>query len=293
MMKNLARMVRVYSVTAFMILFIGCATGLFKNRAAAYDYMNCAAFFVVALASLEGGTIVGLLVTLIAVFAHASFLMIEAFLSGAIFVFTFESAWWLIMFLAASFGVGFVGDRLRAIDRIFTDYSTEIGDLVSTGSLSRFSTPTRFLQDLQYEVSRAKRGKSVFVLLYIELVDLSDITMRFGRDGLARVMAGVGSVILHLTRDTDKKARVDNNTYGILLPETPPENLPVVIRKLESELKSIKVEIKGQVAKYSPMVVFGYSSFPKDGDNDVALVNKARESMPKTEEGKCDFIEKP
>lgn len=292
-MKNLARMVRVYSVMVFIILFIGCVTGLLKNRAGAYDYMNCAAFFMVALAAFEGGTIVGFLVTLIAVFAHASFLMFEAFMSGAIFVFTFESAWWLIMFLAASIGVGFVGDRLRAIDKIFTDYSNEIWDLVSTGSLSRFSTPMRFLQDLQYEISRAKRGKSVFVLLYIELVDLSDITLRFGKDGLVKVMAGVGSVVLHLTRDTDKRSRVDNNTYGILLPETPPENLPVVIKKLESELKSIKVEIKGETIKYSPVVVFGYSSFPADGDNDVALVNKARASMPKTEEGKCEFIEKP
>jgi len=270
---NIPRIVRIYLVPAFMILLAACLTGLFKNRAAAYDYASCASFFLIALASLEGGTIFGFLVMLITVFAAASFLMMDAFLSGTALVFTIENAWWLFISAALALGMGFAGDRLLSLDRFFRTYSNEIGDLISTGSLSRFATALRFTQDLQYEVSRSKRSKSLFVILYVKLVDLPDITMRFGKEGLTKVMAQVGGVILHLTRDTDKKARIDDSTYGVILPETPPENLPVVLRKIEGELKNLKVEYKGSMVRYTPMVVFGFASFPGDGDNDVALVN--------------------
>ncbi len=259
------------------MLFIGGAAFLLKNRASNFDYANYGALFIVALAATENGLVFGLLASLIMVFAQISFLVVDYILSGTSIYFTLENLWWLALILAAAFSFGFIGDRLRSMENIFGKHGEEINDMMLTGRLSQFSTGQRFFHDLEYEIARSKRAKSVFLIVLLHLQDLEGIRLRFGKDGLAKVMMQIGMGLLRVARDTDKKGRLDENTVALLLPETPRQNLPIAAQRIIHELKEVIVEYKGERVKYPPIFQISAAAYPEDGDTVAALIAKARD----------------
>jgi len=275
MMKNLGGVVRIVLVFAFLLLFLVTASALYKNRAATSDFVDIACFYVVTLASLMGGIAFGLLASMIVLFSYGSFLVMNTFMTQIPFVFTGEQAFWIFAYIIASFVVGFVGDKLRVFEKLFKNYYLELEELLSVGRLSKFSNIYKFEQDLDYEIARSKRSKSLFQLIFIGLGDVKDAERKYGKDAKSKIMDQIGKIVLLNMRDTDKKGRINDTTYGLILPETPVENLPVVIKKISNGLENIKIEYKDKTIKYKPPVSIGYSSFPADGDNAFTLKEKA------------------
>jgi diguanylate cyclase (GGDEF)-like protein len=236
------------------------------------------------LASIVGGISFGMLTALVVIFAYASFLIVTFLSLDIPIVFTAEQGWWFFLFIFSSLIAGIAGNKLKSIISIFTEHKYEIYELISTGRLSRLGNIHRFEVDLDDEVARSKRSKSVFPLIYIQLADPQQIQKSFGRQGQPKIMKEIGELILRITRDTDKKARVDDSTYGIILPETPQENLDVVTNKINNEIKKIRIEHKGDLVKYEPSINIGFAFFPKDGDSSVALKERAQQSLKEKKE---------
>jgi GGDEF domain-containing protein len=95
-------------------------------------------------------------------------------------------------------------------------------------------------------------------------------------------MDQVGRSILRITRDTDKKARIDEKTFAMLFPETPIENLPIVFKKVSTAFENVKIENKGRIEKYKPAIRVGFAGFPQDGDTTTALREKALKLLKET-----------
>lgn len=278
-MKNFGSVVRLFFVCVVLILFIATVMGLSKNRADVNDYVNYSCLILIVLTSLAGGISFGMLTALIVIFAYASFLIVTFLSLDIPIVFTAEQGWWFFLFIFSSLVAGMGGNKLRSIIDIFRDHKYEIYELISTGRLSRLGNIHRFEVDLDDEVARSKRSKSVFPLLYIQLADPQKIHKTFGKHGQPKIMDQIGELILRITRDTDKKARIDESTYGMILPETPVENLHIVINKVHNEVKKIRIEHKGDLVKYEPSINIGFAFFPQDGDSAVALKEKAQQSL--------------
>ena len=285
-MLNPGKLVRRSMLLVFLIVFIASITGLFKNRAEAVDFINYSCFFLIALSAMEQGVVFGLLVTLVVMFSYVSYLMLYSIMSGSTIFFTFENAWWVVLFLLASFIIGLAGNKLKSIEKVFIDFKQELDELLLTGRAAKFASMHRFHQDLDYEIARSKRSKSTFVLIFLELTDLADIELRFGKEGQSKIIDAIGSALLRATRETDKKARVDENTFSLILPETPLDNIFIVTKKILDSLQNVNIEFKGKIVKYTPVIKLGFSAFPKDGDSSAALLEKARTSMPETAEKK-------
>lgn len=277
-MKNLGSVLKLFLMLSLLLLLAVTMTGLYKNRAATSDFVDIACFYVVAVASLTGGVAFGLLVSMIVLFSYGSFLIINSMVSQIPFMFTAEQGLWVFMYIIVSFILGFAGDKVRMVEKMFKEYNFELEELLSTGRLSKFANIHKFGMDLEYEIARSKRSKSAFQLVLIELADLKEVERKYGKDAKAKVIDQLGKIILLNTRDTDKRARVNETTFGILLPETSVENLPVVIKKINDGLENIKIEYKDKTIKYKPAVKIGHSGFPADGDNAYTLKEKAVQS---------------
>ena len=278
-MKNYASIARLFLIFVILIIALTAFIGLYKNRAIREDYVNYSCLIVIALAGLSGGMTFGMLVSLIVIFSYTSFLIVNFLSLDMPITFNPEQGWWFFLFIFSSVIAGIAGNRLKFIVTIFREHKHEIYDLITTGRLSRLGNIHRFEVDLDDEVARSKRSNSTFPLMYIGLADSEDIKMKFGKQGQPKVMEQMGELILRITRDTDKKAKVDDSTYGLIFPETPPQNLQVIIKKVIGDLNKIKIEHKGDLVKYVPRLRIGASFFPDDGDSAVALKEKARGSM--------------
>ena len=278
-MKNFGSIVRLFFICIVIILFAATCLSLLKNRAGVDDYINYSCLILIVLASLAGGISFGMLTALIVIFAYASFLIVTFLSLDIPIAFTAEQGWWFFLFVISSLIAGISGNKLKSIISIFREHKYEIYELISTGRLSRLGNIHRFEVDLDDEIARSKRSKSVFPLLYIQLADPQQIKKRFGKAGQPKIMDQIGELILRITRDTDKKARIDDGTYGMILPETSVENLQVVINKIHSEIKKIKIEHKGDLVKYEADIKIGYAFFPQDGDSSIALKEKAQQSL--------------
>jgi len=275
-MKNLGHTVKRLLVIIITFIFLLGTLLLYKNRAPQPDFINYICLYFITLTSLSGGITLGLLVSLIVIFGYASFLIVNSIAMDIPFSLSKEYVVWIAIFITGSFVIGFLGEKIKFLERLFRDYRLEIEDLVSIGKLSKLGNIHRFALDLDYEVARCKRSKSVFTLMYVVLTSVDEIQKRFGKEGQPKVMRQIAEVILRETRDADKKARVDEATHAIILTETPRENAPIVITKINNGVKAIRIEHKGDMIRYTPTISVGFSVFPEDGDSPAVLEQKAK-----------------
>ncbi|MFH1199109.1 MAG: diguanylate cyclase [Candidatus Omnitrophota bacterium] len=278
-MVKFIKIARIMLAIFFVVFLAAGLYGLVKNRAEGCDYIYYCVFFAIGLCALAGGVVLGLLTTLVAVFAYVSFSIMQAVFFGEAVYFNLEHLWWVTLFILAGFTAGQAGDKLKHVSKVFKKHGEEIEELMVAGRASLFSSLSRFRGDIEYEISRAKRSQSLFLVFYIELINLEDVMKRFGKDGQHKIMDQVGIVLLRIFRDTDKKAKVDENTYGVLMPETPAASAEVITKKIMGALKAVKIDYKGELIKYAPLIKVGYASFPKDGNNLAGLEEKARAGM--------------
>lgn len=91
---------------------------------------------------------------------------------------------------------------------------------------------------LAFEYEREKRYKRASTLVYVQIDNFPELSMRFGekREEVALEMAGI---IRETLRDSDVLSVLNESAFAVLLPETPLENTEVVIRRLQERLDAL------------------------------------------------------
>jgi len=133
-------------------------------------------------------------------------------------------------------------------------------------------TESFFLQQLDLEVSRAKRHSRQFTVFVMDMEDIDELRETYGHARLMDVYENLASLLMEMHRDTDIIARFSNREYYFLLPETPLEHVSVVIEKVKSGLKKLSMPFN---------VNFIVVNFPKSGKNSADLLELLSEGLYK------------
>lgn len=103
-----------------------------------------------------------------------------------------------------------------------------------------------FYKRLNYEVKRAKRYKRELSLLLVAIDDLHDISERYGMQTENAVVLSAGRILLGSVRDVDVAGRCRDDTFGVILPETPMAGAEVAAERLLTKMEEHTIVKEGK-----------------------------------------------
>ncbi|MGF6812818.1 diguanylate cyclase (GGDEF)-like protein [Paraburkholderia sp. Clong3] len=171
-------------------------------------------------------------------------------------------------FIALSFILGTqLQRRLRA--------ESELQLLARTDSLTGLNNRRTLGEILEQEWRRAKRTRSVFSLLFVDIDRFKAYNDTYGHqagdDALAAVARCIGD---NIRRPADTAARYGGEEFIVVLPDTPPDGASVIAEKIRSAISELAIEHAG--SEYGRVTAsIGSASWDPEQDVDVTTVIKA------------------
>ncbi len=104
-----------------------------------------------------------------------------------------------------------------------------------TGALNKKS----FLELAQVEMERSRRYKHPFTLAYMDIDHLKFVNERFGHNAGDLLLQSAAKTIRQKTRAMDILARIGEDEFALLFPETQPEPAQVVTRRIQKSLHEL------------------------------------------------------
>ena len=144
--------------------------------------------------------------------------------------------------------------------------------------------PNRYLffNRLDHAICRAKRQKSTFAIMYIDLDNFKLVNDQLGHDAGDRMLKEIATLLKVIVRESDTIARIGGDEFIILIESINDTEEPAhIAQRILSELsKDEKLDIVGEKVSAS----IGISLFPQDGKEASSLTKAADHAMYKAKE---------
>ncbi|MBU6453668.1 MAG: diguanylate cyclase [Cyanobacteria bacterium REEB67] len=134
-----------------------------------------------------------------------------------------------------------------------------------------------FYKRLNYEVRRANRYKRPLSVLFVTIDNLSKIVDAFGLRGENAVILGCGKVLLGCVRDVDVAGRCRDDSFGVILPETPRNGAEVAAERMRTKMEDLETVFDG--VSICTTVTVGGASLEEGVQTADALINLCVESL--------------
>ena len=128
------------------------------------------------------------------------------------------------------------------------------------------------------EMDKARRYGRGFSLLLFSLDNLGALKSRFGPDEARAAIREVIRVFARVLRDSDVLARVSDQEFYLLLPETDAFGAVVFTRRALEAVRTAE-EIQALEARAPLSLMAGASTYPRDGEDFDELVQRCRRRM--------------
>jgi diguanylate cyclase (GGDEF)-like protein len=134
----------------------------------------------------------------------------------------------------------------------------------------------RYLQEiLSHEISRARRYRSTFTLIFMDLDYFKRVNDEFGHLVGSQLLRSVGQWVQKQLRESDICVRWGGDEFILFLPNTSKEGGTIVARRLCMRMPAESFLEQKLVVSAS----FGVVAFPDDGGETEDLIKKADEAM--------------
>ncbi len=116
------------------------------------------------------------------------------------------------------------------------------------------------------EFYKARRYNRQFSLLLISVDNLEQLRREAGRDLFRTASRDLVSAVSRVARDADILAKVSENEYYLLLPETDYFGALMFLRRAEQEVRR-EASVRALAEKVPLLLSMGAATFPKDGED--------------------------
>jgi diguanylate cyclase (GGDEF)-like protein len=131
-----------------------------------------------------------------------------------------------------------------------------------------------FEDALAKEVERSHRHRRQLVIMLIDVDHLAHINDYFGQEKGDEAIKHVAMIIKDALRDIDIPCRYGGEEFGVILPETPPQNAFEVAERLRQKIRSLTAPGIGMVT-----VSIGLAAFPENAENAETLIKSAEQAL--------------
>jgi two-component system, cell cycle response regulator len=163
--------------------------------------------------------------------------------------------------------------RLKTGERVLT-LEDELRMMSSYDSSTGLITYTTFKSFFATVMAGARRHDSAGTVLFVTLANYSAFSEAHGNIAASKMMAEVAGMMSKTIRASDMLAKVSDDQFCLLLPQTASANLPIVITNLDAALREAKVRV-GEI-ELRAEVDIAYATYPledRSSEEVLALEN--------------------
>lgn len=222
------------------------------------------------------GLIPGLITSMIIIFIYGSYILYSILVIGSITKFDLEYALWLFLFPIGAFIVGNFEYEFRKLKEEIKKIR-EKENLILLDEITGFLNINGFFHRLEEEISRANRTKEKVSVLCLKLADIRELKNIYGKGGFEEILRTISDEITKNTRVIDVKGVIDEDTIGIILPNTDLNSAKIVKEKLHKVLDRIIVEINGKKRAISLRINIGEAEY-NFAEDFLSLWERAKEN---------------
>jgi diguanylate cyclase (GGDEF)-like protein len=154
-------------------------------------------------------------------------------------------------------------DYLNRLLNTVNEYNSRLDELSVRDPLTNLYNRRKFNEFMEHEVIRAMRHQRGFSVIMVALDNFRSINESFGHPIGDMVLKQFAAMFAGELRTGDVLARIGNDEFAIILPETDAESSFQVAGKLHQKLA--EKEFGLPVGKIRCTATFGLVSFPEDG----------------------------
>lgn len=224
---------------------------------------------------LQKGMITAVLLT----FAYGTYVIYRAFSADGNIDVDAAHIMWMLFFPIGSMLAGnlsFVVGRYK----LEMESKKNIEKLVSVDANTGFYKNQEFFKKMDEEFQRARRHKSNFAILIIQITNYHELQSIYGDVDMASIQKAIAEIIQQQVRNSDGKFTISNEMLSVLLTETDEAGARVVIEKLHMSLERVTVTIHGgvkKVVRVKPSIGFAALT---DGDTDpLEIYDRAKSEL--------------
>ncbi|MBK04115.1 MAG: hypothetical protein CL920_34320 [Deltaproteobacteria bacterium] len=114
--------------------------------------------------------------------------------------------------------------------------------LPSTDWVTGLNNRMRFLQELEKNISRSKRYNRPLCCLLARINDYEDVRQRLGDELMDDLLEEIAGILEVSIREADFLARIRDDLFGLILPETDKENAHVVRERVQKRFEHLHIQ---------------------------------------------------
>lgn len=130
-----------------------------------------------------------------------------------------------------------------------------------------------FFKRLNYEFRRAQRYNRALTVLLVTVDGLQNVAGTYGVHAENAIVLATGKLLLSSVRDVDIAGRCRDDTFGVILPETPEAGAEVAAERIRTKME--RQTIPFDTEKFTITVSIGGSSLPGPYDRVDVLFGEA------------------
>ena len=153
-------------------------------------------------------------------------------------------------------------------------HNMELENMAMQDDLTQLFNRRYLFERLERELQTAKAFQRPLSLIVIDLDSMKLVNDNFGHRFGDELLTAFGRFLLEQTRASDVSARTGGDEFAIILPDTSDKAAVALRGRLMHRLEEIDL-IEPDNAKIKVTASFGVASYPRDGDNVDAIMQRA------------------
>ncbi|MDK2799535.1 MAG: hypothetical protein PWP27_2003 [Clostridiales bacterium] len=247
MMKNkqvdiifLLLIIEIFAITTLLILNIKELTFI--------DYILYMLVFLIIVISFYSNLITGLITSAFLVFGYGSYMLYESLFYEKMSI--ANSYFWIVLFPLSAFISGNLSDCINEIRNKNIKLEKQMSNLVTVDDITGFNNLKEFYTDLNEEMSRSRRHEFYLVVMLVELQYLEELIGIYGIDKINKILKFISVLIEKVTRTEDKRYRIDEDLFAIIMPNTDISGAEIVKERLKKELENVTINDDNKTQTY-------------------------------------------
>lgn len=277
-MKKLSKFIDIYFLLLIIDVFIiNTITILNGKDVTLRDYFMLGAVFLIIIVSYLNGIIAGLLTSSFGVFIYGSYMIYESMINKT--VVAYEKYIWLVILPISAFLSGRLSFNIVEMQSRSEKLQEEIKNFVTIDEVTRLNNTKSFYVDLNKEISKAKRHKFNLTIMIIKIQYYEQITTLLGEEKVKNIMKKIGEGIEEATRTEDLRYKIQEDMFGIIMPNTDFKGGELVKNRIKQYVENIKLDYEGKDQKYKLDTKIGLVQYNEKIENSFEFRERAEKEL--------------
>lgn len=280
MTKNARRQIDG-GIILILIIFAVLVTFIFIE----YQQLPIEIYFLFALNTLlivfaySLGLVAGLIGSMAAVFGYGTYLVYGAVVKGLMMEVNYQQVMWLFLFPLSSYISGRLSLAIKETMEKSEKYIKDMEELVLLDKETGFSNSKKFYLDLSEEISKSKRYGTPLSIMLIKLQYFDELRSIYGNEVCSNAVINISRKIAELSRDIDKKARLEADKFALILSNTDEKGALVLKERLVKFLENLEISDGEGRRKLNLSFKIGIAQLEDKEEDAIAFKERAEREL--------------